>query len=65
MVEDLPPAVATVADDPWYDRFLACFDTIADRLAFGAYEPERLACCVAEEMALHLVIEYLIRDPSH
>ncbi len=57
--------MATVADDPWYDRFLACFDTIADRLAFGAYEPERLACCVAEEMALHLVIEYLIRDPSH
>ncbi len=56
LAEDLPPAVARVADDPWYDRFLACFQTVADRLASGAYDPERLACCTAEEMALHLVI---------
>jgi len=56
LVEDLPPLVARVADDAWYDRFLACFEALEHQLAVGSFEPEDLACCTGEEMALHLTV---------
>lgn len=56
LVEDLPPLVARVADDAWYDRFLVCFEALEHRLADGGLDPESLACCTGEEMALHLTV---------
>lgn len=56
LVEDLPPLVVRVADDAWYDRFLVCFETLERQLAVGGFDPESLACCTGEEMALHLTV---------
>lgn len=56
LVEDLPPLVARVADDAWYDRFAVCFDELEGRIAAGDGDGERLACCTGEEMALHLIV---------
>lgn len=57
LVEDLPPVVARVADGSWYDRFLVCFETLEDRFASGSFDPETVACCTGEEMALHLTVD--------
>lgn len=56
LVEDLPPLVARVVGDAWYERFVACLDALESRLAAGGFVPERVACCTGEEMALHLIV---------
>ncbi len=47
-----------LADDAWkIERFVSCFEVLADRLGTGRFVPERLASCTAEEMALRMVID--------
>lgn len=55
--QELPPIAQRLADDAWIERFVACFEVLADRLGRGRFVPELLAACTAEEMALHMVID--------
>lgn len=57
LVESLPPLARPLAHGEWYDRFADCFDHLADRIAAGGGDQERLATCTGEEMALHLAID--------
>ena len=54
---ELPPIARLMADDVWMERFVACFDDLAARLAHGRFASSQLASCTGEEMALHLVID--------
>ena len=53
----LPPSAGRMADDVWMERFVACFQALATRLARGRFASSQLASCTGEEMALHLVID--------
>lgn len=55
--EELPPIARRLADDAWLARFVSCFETLAVRLGAGLAS-EQLASCTAEEMALHMVIDF-------
>ena len=55
--QELPPVAQRLADEAWIERFVSCFETVADRLGTGRFVPEQLASCTAEEMALHMVID--------
>lgn len=58
-VADLLPSVARPhARGEWYERFGRCFDDLAERIATGEANDERLAKCTGDELALHLVIEH-------
>lgn len=57
LVESLPPLARPLAHGEWYDRFADGFDQLADRIAAGDGDQERLASCTGEEMALHLAID--------
>jgi len=54
---ELPPVARRMADDVWMERFIACFEGIAARLARGRFASSQLASCTGEEMALHLIID--------
>jgi hypothetical protein len=53
-----PPLARPLAHGAWLDRFIDCFDRLADGLANGAADGERLARCTGEEFALHLAIDH-------
>ena len=55
--EELPPIARRLADDAWLARFVSCFEALAVRLGAGLAS-EQLASCTAEEMALHMVIDF-------
>ena len=55
--EELPPIARRLADDAWLARFVSCFEALAVRLGRGLAS-EQLASCTAEEMALHMVIDF-------
>lgn len=55
--QELPPIAQRLADDAWIERFVSCFEALADRLGTGRSVGEQLASCTAEEMALHMVID--------
>jgi hypothetical protein len=54
---ELPPIARLMADDVWMERFVACFEALATRLARGRFASSQLASCTGEELALHLVID--------
>lgn len=65
LAQDLPPVVQRLADRAWLDRFINCFDALAERLASADFEDTGPASCTGDEMALHLVIrlaEDLVAD---
>lgn len=55
--EELPPIARRLADDAWLASFVSCFEALAVRLGTGLAS-EQLASCTAEEMALHMVIDF-------
>lgn len=57
LMEELPPIARRLADDAWLARFVSCFEALAVRLGAGLAS-EQLASCTAEEMALHMVIDF-------
>jgi hypothetical protein len=52
---ELPRLATASMTEAWACRFIACFDTIAGRLASGR-DPE--PNCTGEEMALHIIIAF-------
>jgi hypothetical protein len=57
-LEQLPPVAGTHVDERFIAAFGSRFDVIALRLAEGLYELSAVATCTADELALHLIIEY-------
>ncbi|MEX2548446.1 MAG: hypothetical protein WD830_11780 [Chloroflexota bacterium] len=57
LLAQLPPVAERLADRAWLERFIDCFEAVADRLGAGEVTYPGLAKCTGEEMALHLVIE--------
>jgi hypothetical protein len=53
----LPPIARPLAQGVWLERFVDCFDSVAERLAAGNLGADGLATCTGEEMALHIVID--------
>lgn len=51
----LPPTVERDATRAWAERFVACFETIAGRLAAGRVPYPN---CTGEEMALHTILDH-------
>ena len=63
----LPPIARLAAeDDGWLERFVQCFDDLAERLASGKAS-QTLCRCTGEEMALHIAFDNLrsrVKDES-
>jgi hypothetical protein len=57
LTRHLPPIAQRLADEVWMERFVSCFETLANRLEVQDFDATRITTCTAEEMALHLVIE--------
>ena len=53
----LPPIAQRVADQVWMKRFISCFGDLARRFERREVDATRITTCLAEEMALHLVID--------
>lgn len=58
LLDYFPPLARPLVHGAWLDRFINGFDKLADRLAAGEGDRERLAECTGEEYALHLVIDH-------
>lgn len=58
LAEQLPGLAQRLANEVWMTRFTRCFATIAERIGKADREPHLLASSTAEEMALHLVIDF-------
>lgn len=53
-----PPLARPLAHGPWLDRFIDCFERLADGIATGTADSEHFARCTGEEFALHLAIDH-------
>ncbi|MGH9151380.1 MAG: hypothetical protein ACRD03_03015 [Acidimicrobiales bacterium] len=53
----LPIVARPHAHGRWLDRFIACFDALAARLATGYPADHALPSCTGEELALHFVLD--------
>lgn len=62
LVEDLPPVAWPHAVGTWYERFVDCFDALADRIALGQIADDEITTCTGEEMALHLIVDLAERE---
>ena len=45
---ELPPIARLMADDVWMERFVACFEGLAARLARGRFPSSQLASCTGD-----------------
>lgn len=57
LLAQLPPVAERLSDRAWLERFVDCFDVVADRLGAGEVTYPGVAKCTGEEIALHLIIE--------
>lgn len=55
--ELLPPIARPHAHGAWFDRFIDCYDALAERVAAGDGDREGLATCTGEELALHIALQ--------
>ncbi|HET7486954.1 MAG TPA: hypothetical protein VFJ85_03435 [Acidimicrobiales bacterium] len=52
-----PVVARPYATSVWLERFIACFDAVAERLAAGFDQDYGLPTCTGEELALHFVLD--------
>ena len=57
LLDQLPPLARPLARGEWFDRFTDCFEALAQKIASGEGDQERLAASTGEEMALHMVVD--------